>query len=106
MPVPPSGEWSGEFQDMPCIADEEHAVKYELTFKANGAIQGTCESAEGDFNINVSTTCALALLHGLNFRATQDQMPKELNSMEMYHLKHMAPPGLQGRSLHPLDAIV
>jgi len=52
MPVPPSGEWSGEFQDMPCIANEEHAVQYELTFKANGAIQGTCVSAEGDFNIN------------------------------------------------------
>merc|ERR1712224_294296 len=52
LPDPPSGEWSGEYQDMPCVANEEHAVKYKLTFKANGAVLGTGSSAEGEFSIS------------------------------------------------------
>merc|ERR1712224_1108527 len=38
--VPPSGEWSGEYQDMPCVANQEHEVTCKITFKADGAVEG------------------------------------------------------------------
>jgi hypothetical protein len=50
--LPPSGEWSGAYQDMPCVANEEHEVKYKITFKANGFVEGSGSSSEGDFHIN------------------------------------------------------
>jgi len=49
--VPPSGEWSGEFQDMPCVANQEHEVKYKVTFKADGAVEGSYSCEDGDFKI-------------------------------------------------------
>jgi len=49
--APPSGEWSGEYQDMPCVANEEHSVKYSITFRADGAILGSGSCKEGEFKI-------------------------------------------------------
>jgi len=49
--VPPSGDWSGKYQDMPCVADQEHEVKYNITFKDDGAIEGSLSCDDGDFKI-------------------------------------------------------
>lgn len=45
--VPPSGQWSGEYQDMPCVANQEHEVTCKITFKADGAVEG-CLSCKDD----------------------------------------------------------
>jgi len=49
--VPPSGEWSGQYQDMPCVANQEHEVTYKITFKANGEVKGCLSCKDGDFQI-------------------------------------------------------
>jgi len=49
--VPPSGEWLGSYQDMPCIANEDHKITYKITFRADGAVEGSCSSKDGEFNV-------------------------------------------------------
>jgi len=47
--VPPSGEWSGSYQDMPWCVD--HEVTYKITFRSDGAVEGSGSSKEGEFNV-------------------------------------------------------
>jgi len=49
--VPPSGEWSGEYQDMPCVANQEYKVRYDIVFKTDGTVEGSGSSSEGKFMI-------------------------------------------------------
>lgn len=49
--VPPSGEWLGSYQDMPCIANEDHEITYKITFRADGAVEGSGSSKDGEFNV-------------------------------------------------------
>jgi hypothetical protein len=51
---PPAGEWSGEYQNMPCVANQEHEVKCKITFRADGAVVGLLTCKDGDFNIRGS----------------------------------------------------
>lgn len=51
LPIPPSGEWSGEYQDMPCVANQEQEVKCQITFKVDGEVDGCLSCKEGDFKI-------------------------------------------------------
>lgn len=49
--IPPPGEWSGKYQEMPCVANQEHEVKCKISFKADGAVDGFFSCTDGDFKI-------------------------------------------------------
>jgi len=49
--MPPSGEWSGEYQDMPCVANKEFKVRCDIVFKSDGSVDGSGSSVEGNFMI-------------------------------------------------------
>lgn len=49
--TPPTGEWSGEYQDAPCFANSEYKVHCNVIFKADGFVEGSGSSTEGKFCI-------------------------------------------------------
>lgn len=50
-PAPPSGDWTGDYQDAPCVANAEYKAQYKMVFKPDGAVEGSGSSKEGRFKI-------------------------------------------------------
>lgn len=52
LPVPPSGEWTGDYEDVPSVPSLDHQqVQYNIVFKPDGSIEGFGCSNEGRFII-------------------------------------------------------
>lgn len=50
--VPPSGEWTGDYEDVPSVASLSYQqVQYDIVFKPDGSIEGAGCSNEGRFII-------------------------------------------------------
>jgi len=49
--VPPLGNWSGDYQDLPSVANMAYKVQYQIVFKSDGAVEGSGSSTEGNFTI-------------------------------------------------------